>query len=212
MSLTQCSQHLSSLLIPVIIFRGIIGFTNATPSIFINAFDTLPAHDPAALVDRKEFWLIREDPFDNLSELDEYRISFDKTSGEILLSRNNDENSHSKILVHADPSLTFYPFLFFNGRITAISIFAVVAENVRNLTDDVMNPIDDEKTGDSSDEDEILDKCAICLDSTARVVLLPCGHLVFCVDCQAKFEAQNAQKSCPTCRTEYQRTITVRED
>ena len=68
---------------------------------------------------------------------DEYRILFDKTSGEILLCRNNDTVSQPRILTFADPNQTFYPFLFLNGRITALSVFALIAQNVR-LTETII--------------------------------------------------------------------------
>ncbi len=52
--------------------RGIFGFTNVCPTTFADKLETLPAHDPAVLVDRKEYWLLREEPFDEtLSERDE---------------------------------------------------------------------------------------------------------------------------------------------
>ncbi|CAF4008432.1 unnamed protein product, partial [Rotaria sp. Silwood1] len=131
------------------------------------------ATDPAALVDRKEYWLLREEPFDDtLSELDEYRILFDKTSGEILLCRNNDTISQPRILTFADLNETFYPFLFLNGRITAVSVFALIAPNVR-LTETNHN-INSTNRTENNVEDDDSDRCTICYDAKATCVLIPC--------------------------------------
>ncbi|CAF1291469.1 unnamed protein product [Adineta steineri] len=189
---------------------GIFGFTNVRPSTFADKLETLPANDPAALVDRKEYWLLREEPFDEtLSELDEYRILFDRTSGEILLCRNNDTVSQPRILTFADLNQTFYPFLFLNGRITALSVFALIAQNVRptetnqnvNSTPRVDNNIDDDDS----------DRCTICYDAKATCVLIPCGHMIFCSKCKIDYEMRSA-KICPKCRAEYQQAIEVEAD
>ena len=172
-------------------------------------------------MDRKEYWLLREDPFDeNLSELDEYRIVFDKTSGEILLSRNNDTLSQPKILTFADPNQTFYPFLFLNGRITALSVFGLIASNVQIKKNDFSGLLETagsdshiNRTNDGycSGDDDDSDPCAICYDARASWVLLPCGHLIFCTKCKADYESK-ATKTCPKCRAPYQETVEIKSD
>ncbi|CAF4704927.1 unnamed protein product, partial [Rotaria sp. Silwood2] len=92
--------------------RGILGFTNAHRSVFVEDFNKLPAGDPIALYDRKEFWILNEDAFDErLNELDEYRFVYDK-SGEIHMWRNNESTSPTKTVAYADASQRFYPFFF----------------------------------------------------------------------------------------------------
>ena len=167
--------------------------------------ESLPANDPAPLGDRKEYWLLREEPFDeNLSELDEYRILFDKTSGEILLCRNNDRVGQPRILTFADPNQTFYPFLFLNGRITALSVFALIAPNVQNMDNDTQPS---EKTDNDLSEDDT-DRCTICFDAKATCVLIPCGHMIFCTKCKGDYESRSA-KICPKCRANYDQAIEI---
>jgi len=197
---------------------GIFGFTNVRPSSFADKLDTLPAHDPAALVDRKEYWLLREEPFDeNLNELDEYRVVFDKTSGEILLSRNNDSVAQPRILTFADPNQTFYPFLFLNGRITALSVFGLIASNV-NIDDPKWSPSPRHVKKDGSDGSDIdtgsgddSDPCTICYDVKATYVLLPCGHMIFCPKCKDEYE-KTSEKICPKCRAKYEQAIEIQSD
>jgi hypothetical protein len=190
--------------------RGIFGFTNVCPTTFADKLETLPANDPAPLSDRKEYWLLREEPFDeNLSELDEYRIVFDKTSGEILLCRNNDTISQPRILTFADPNQTFYPFLFLNGRITALSVFALIAPNVRlTETNSTMNS---NHKKDTNMDDDDSDRCTICYDAKATCVLIPCGHMIFCTKCKVDYEIKST-KTCPKCRAQYQQAIEIEAD
>jgi len=189
---------------------GIFGFTNARPQNFIDNIESLPANDPAPLVDRKEFWLLREDPFDEtLKELDEYRILFDKTSGEILMWRNNDTRIQPRILTFADPNQTFYPFLFMNGRITALSLFGLIAPNVKVTESSTSKP--KPNSIDASDDDDS-NICTICLCEKATCVLIPCGHMIFCADCKVKYERNSTDKNCPKCRRAYQQIIEVEAD
>lgn len=190
--------------------RGIFGFTNVRPTVFANKLETLPANDPAALSDRKEYWLLREEPFDeNLSELDEYRILFDKTSGEILLNRNNDHASQPRILTFADPNQTFYPFLFLNGRITALSVFGLIAQNVQ--TNEYNSNLDLNTNANANTDDDDSDRCTICYDAKATCVLIPCGHMIFCTPCKNDYEAKST-KTCPKCRAVYQQAIEIEAD
>ena len=149
--------------------------------------------------------------------MDEYRIVFDKTSGEILLSRNNDPTAQPRILTFADPNQTFYPFLFLNGRITALSVFALIASNV-HIVDTNLNPSPrhvkkkessgNDSNGESGDES---DPCTICYDVKATYVLLPCGHMIFCAKCKEEYE-KTSEKICPKCRAKYQQAIEVQDD
>ena len=189
--------------------RGIFGFTNVRPSSFADKLESLPAHDPSALVDRKEYWLLREEPFDEtLSELDEYRVLFDKTSGEILLFRNNDTTSQPRILTFADPNQTFYPFFFLNGRVTALSVFGLIAPNAQVIDNNQHDQSSDRRPDDADDDS---DRCTICYDAKATVVLIPCGHMIFCTACKGDYELRSA-KLCPKCRATYQQAIEVEAD
>jgi hypothetical protein len=106
--------------------------------------------------------VLREEPFDeNLTELDEYVIAFDKTSGEILLSRNNDRVAQPRILTFADSNQTFYPFLFPNGRITALAVFALIAGNIQTMETNLHPPATN--TTDLSEDDS--DTCTISFDA-----------------------------------------------
>lgn len=44
-------------------------------------------------------------------------------------------------------------------------------------------------------------QCKICMDNEVGAVLLPCGHLVACVDCAPSL------KDCPVCRQQIKATI-----
>lgn len=175
-----------------IVCRGVLGFTNADPEVFVKQFDRFPANDPAALVDRNEFWILQEKPFDEkLTELDEYRLRFDR-SGEIRLSRNNlDERT----VIHTDPSVKFYPFLFLNGRVNALSLFGSSTK--------VIEP------PQPADEDS--DLCGICYINKANCVLLPCGHIFFCFPCKTVYERTSPSR-CPKCREPFKNTLEIEVD
>jgi hypothetical protein len=190
--------------------------------LFANKFETLPGYDPSTLVDRKEYWLLHDNPFDdNIEELDEYCIAFDRTSGEILLRRNNDRQCQPRILTFADPNQVFYPFFFLNGRITALSVFAsniqIMSTNPNLFLSYQTNPAISENINDAHgndgnhDDDDDTDQCTICFDAKATCVLLPCGHMIFCRICKDKHENQ-LDKCCPKCRTEFQQIIEIAED
>ena len=180
------------------VYRGILGFTNADPEVFVKQFDRFPANDPAALVDRSEFWILQENPFDEkLTELDEYRLRFDR-SGELRLSRNN---LGERTVVHTDPSVTFYPFLFFNGRINALSLFGLISPV--NKSTKVIEP------PEPVDEDS--DLCRICYINKANCVLLPCSHIFFCFPCKTVYERTSAAH-CPKCRKPYTNALEIEMD
>ncbi|CAF4036376.1 unnamed protein product, partial [Rotaria sordida] len=82
---------------------GIIGFTNSKLSHILANFDKLPADDPMDLYNRREFWIINKDGFDErLSELDEYRFVYDQ-SGDIYMCRNNESILPTRTVAHIDP-------------------------------------------------------------------------------------------------------------
>ena len=54
---------------------------------------------------------------------------------------------------------------------------------------------------DESTEDSGL--CRICLDRPRRMLLMPCGHFHFCVECASSL------KECPICRRAVESTVTV---
>ena len=176
---------------------GTIGFTNANPSVVLEHFNTLPQDDPAALVDREEFWILPHAPFDDrLEELDEYRISFQK-SGQILMCRNNQTDERATVLAVVDASLTYYPFFFLNGRINALSLFGALSLENKGRVEPPPNTD--------------ADLCQLCLDEKANCVLLPCGHVFFCSACKITYETKSARQ-CPNCRTEYTSCIEINED
>ncbi|CAF1472142.1 unnamed protein product [Adineta steineri] len=180
---------------------GVIGFTNVNPSIFNEKFESLPSVDPMGLYDRKEYWIIVEDAFDEkLSELDEYRFIRQK-DGDIQICRNNDSNT-IKTIACTDPQQTFYPFFFLNGRIAAFSLIGLISST--------NNAINNNKKTKEKDENAGL--CQICLDTPASCVLIPCGHIVFCSDCKDSFEKKFSEKRCPICRDNYNNVFQIEDD
>jgi hypothetical protein len=179
----------------VFVCSGVLGFTNANESTFINEFDKLPIHNPNELVDRHEFWIINENPFgDQVEELDEYRIAF-RSSGEITLTRNSLSNTALQCIAHADANLIFFPFLFLNGSVSAVSIIGVISP-WREASQKII---------DESSE------CKICCDRQADCVLIPCGHIFFCMHCKTVYE-QNSRKICPKCRSIYTDGLCIEEN
>jgi hypothetical protein len=153
------------------------------------------------LYDRLEFWIINEDAFDErLSELDEYRFVFDK-AGEIHMWRNNESIMPTRTVAHTDPSQTFYPFFFLNGRITALSLIGLVSPT---KTPQI-------KTTKKEPKDEDAGICQVCYDAQANCVIPPCGHLFFCSSCKDQFE-KTTPKRCPICRKEYTNVIEIAAD
>jgi hypothetical protein len=184
----------------LLIYSGILGFTNAKPSVFVDQFDQLPTGDPMALYDRKEFWILNDNAFDEkLAELDEYRILFDK-SGDILMWRNNESKQPTRTC--ADNTQQFYPFFFLNGRITALALMGIVS-TTRIAQTDTNNA--------QKSPDDDADLCKICVDARANCVLIPCGHIFFCSACKDDFERTSAKK-CPTCRSPYESAIEFEVD
>jgi len=170
------------------------------PSFFDNV-DQLPSGDPMALYDRKEFWILNEDAFDEkLSELDEYRFVFDK-GGDIHMWRNNSSIIPTKTVAFADKSQTFYPFFFLNGRITALSLIGIVS-STKIVQTNYSKP-------EEKDEDAGL--CQMCLDAPANCVLLPCGHIFFCSGCKNEYE-KTSTKKCPNCRNPYENVLEIAND
>lgn len=146
-----------------------------------------------ALYDRKEFWIFNESAFpDDLGELDEYRITFEK-NGEFHMCRNNDPVT-ARTVVYGDASQKFYPFFFLNGRINALSLMGVVSPN------QIAKPIVAQSPTSAQNNDDNL--CKICYDEPADLVLIPCGHMFFCSDCKALYEQKSGMK-CPVCREDY---------
>ncbi|CAF0829418.1 unnamed protein product [Didymodactylos carnosus] len=167
---------------PVYRTSGYFGLTNVNPSMFENRLETLPS-DPNSLLDRKEYWLLFDNVFDEqLHELDEYKIAYDTDTGEIILEKNNKPDS-KKTIVFADKTQTLYPFFFMNGRITSLSLIGLVAENLMNIIDD---PAKQARMIDGEIDDS--DLCPICCERKVTCVLIPCGHLTFCVECRDKYK------------------------
>ncbi|UJR16205.1 hypothetical protein I4U23_003115 [Adineta vaga] len=176
---------------------GVIGFTNADPSIFTENFHKFLTSDPMALCDRPEYWIIVEDAFDEKSnELDEYCFKFDK-EGCIQMQRNNDLRSN-KAIAFADSSQTFYPFFFLNGRISAFALIGLISSSNKTLP--------------KKDEDANSGLCQICLDAEANCVFIPCGHIFFCSDCKDSCAEKLAENRCPICRKVYTDIFQIADD
>jgi hypothetical protein len=151
-----------------------------------------------ALYDRKEFWIMNEDAFDEkLNELDEYRFVFDK-GGEMHMWRNNESTRPTKTVAFADSSQQFYPFFFLNGRITALSLMGIVSSNR------IVPSNHPEKDADAG-------LCQICLSEPANCVMTPCGHIFFCSDCKDQCEKQFG-KNCSLCRKPYDNIFEIEDD
>ncbi|CAF1197888.1 unnamed protein product, partial [Rotaria sordida] len=149
---------------------GIIGFTNSKLSHILANFDKLPADDPMDLYNRREFWIINKDGFDErLSELDEYRFVYDQ-SGDIYMCRNNESILPTRTVAHIDPSQEFYPFFFLNGRIAAFSLMGLVSPT--RIVPHSLTLI--------NDRNDDFGICQLCCDAPANCVMFPCGHVFFC--------------------------------
>jgi len=96
-----------------------------------------------------------------------------------------------------------------NGRITALSVFALIAPNV-GFTETNQNTNSTNRTDNNNDDDDS-DRCTICYDAKATCVLIPCGHMIFCTKCKTDYEIRSA-KICPKCRAHYQQAIEVEAD
>jgi len=48
---------------------------------------------------------------------------------------------------------------------------------------------------------DVLGTCVVCLENPREVILMPCGHLVCCLTCEAQLNNR-----CPVCRTAYANT------
>lgn len=49
--------------------------------------------------------------------------------------------------------------------------------------------------------------CVVCLTNNKCVILMPCRHLCMCNDCSEIIE--RTSQSCPICRTDFDRRVTV---
>ena len=186
------------------ISRGVLGFTTAKPPSSTDELLRLPASDPAALVDRSEFWILAENVFEEkMNELDELRIVIDKL-GEIYLWRNTKSDQSKKLIAFADPKVPFYPFLFLNGRINALSIVGLISDK------DKSNKTKQTPAKNPANEDSGL--CQICYTDKANCVLIPCGHMFFCMDCKDDYEEKSTIEGCPVCREPYTDGIEIAQD
>jgi len=183
---------------------GVFGFTNAQIPRSAQALENLCANDPAGLVDRCEFWIIGENVLDEkLKELDELCISIDRL-GEIYLQKNDRSATSKKLIAFSDPQIGFHPFLFLNGRINALSIMGLKSNRILEPTP---LPL---PTPQPKDDEEGL--CQICWTDKANCVLVPCGHIFFCVDCKDNYENSTHSTICPVCRTQYADAIEIADD
>ncbi len=45
---------------------------------------------------------------------------------------------------------------------------------------------------------EMYKECKICMDRKANFAIIPCGHMILCIDCKDKIK-----ETCPVCNSEY---------
>ena len=100
-------------------------------------------------------------------------------------------------------------FYFLNGRITALSVFALIAPNVQLPETNHITGSTNRTTNDIDDDDT--DRCTICYDGKATCVLIPCGHMIFCTKCKIDYENRSS-KICPKCRARYEQAIEIKLD
>ena len=115
---------------------------------------------------------------------------------------NTQSKEPTSTIAFADANQKFYPFLYLNGRITALSLMGIVSASKLEAKN---------KSSTKSTEPEDANSCQICCDNPANLVMIPCGHTFFCSDCQNKCEATRGKK-CPVCQNTYDSVIEIASD
>lgn len=87
--------------------------------------------------------------------------------------------------------------------------------------EDIFEEFPDEESEEESEEIESTPQsqqprntCIICFNLPPNIVLLPCKHLLICVECNIKLQAQSVADgqnnyTCPTCREEVKDSMQV---
>ena len=97
-----------------------------------------------------------------------------------------------------------YPFIDYENP-------TPIVETDKKANENNSSNNDNNNSKSSSSEEDYSKLCVICIDKPREIVLIPCGHMCYCVDCselidkRAKYEAPK-DKNCPLCR----KTITMK--
>ena len=112
------------------------------------------------------------------------------------------------------------------ARLSYIATFRLVQSSNRNLLD-IELEIVAESEGHSFEakkserETEVLESgmdgeggsakcgtdCVICIERTARVVMIPCGHICLCKECWEELKERDDVRNCPVCGCRAQQTF-----
>ena len=68
----------------------------------------------------------------------------------------------------------------------------------------------DDEAFDAADAAQTLGECTVCLDRTARVAMVPCGHVVLCAQCCRALREKGGLEKCCICRREVENTVAIR--
>ena len=68
----------------------------------------------------------------------------------------------------------------------------------------------DDEAFDAADAAQTLGECTVCLDRTARVAMVPCGHVVLCAQCCRALREKGGLEKCCICRQEVENTVAIR--
>ena len=68
----------------------------------------------------------------------------------------------------------------------------------------------DDEAFDAADAAQTLGECTVCLDRTARVAMVPCGHVVLCAQCCRALREKGDLEKCCICRQEVENTVAIR--
>ena len=63
--------------------------------------------------------------------------------------------------------------------------------------------VDSNETNESADSNETKE-CGVCLNEQKKVALVPCGHLILCLNC-----AEHEWSECPLCRTKVESKLQI---
>ena len=71
--------------------------------------------------------------------------------------------------------------------------------------DDVIDDEINDEINDEVDEEENENICKICFDKKINTVILPCAHVVVCLECSQGFTGTTNE--CPICRSQIDKVI-----
>ena len=114
-------------------------------------------------------------------------LTFKKESNQQFTKTKEDLGKHCKSVQTTIGNLTKQQGLLFN-----------LVLDLKNVNGDSNQAQRQSETNESNQE------CRICLDKPLCIALVPCGHIVACLDCEKKLPTD-----CPTCRNEITGTLKV---